>query len=40
MSDYIDRILVLVYAKDSLVLIIILLAILIIWRFSGESLSM
>jgi len=39
MSDYMDRTLDLGYAKGSLVLIMILLAIFIIWRFSGESLS-
>lgn len=39
MSDYMDRTLDLGYAKGSLILVMILLAIFIIWYFTGESLS-
>lgn len=39
MSDYMDRTLGLGYAKGSLILIILLLAMFAIWRFSGSSMS-
>lgn len=39
MSDYMDRTLDLGYAKGSLLLIMILLGIFAIWRFTGESFS-
>ncbi len=39
MSDFMDRTLGLGYAKGSLILVMILVAVLIVWRFSEKSLS-
>lgn len=39
MSDFMDRTLDLGYAKGSLILVMILLGVFVIWRFTGESLS-